>query len=604
MLNYTKQEILTMMEGVDRNWYPTVNDRQAWEAVPEAAKKEIINQAEGYLNFQWMPLPATLYLDFTRTGNRVNYENVVFERRKVLGTLMMAELFEDKGRFLDALIDAVWATCEESTWAIPASNFIDSVTYRPLPDVDEEIVELFSTETGVQIAFIYNLLGSRLDAVTPLITKRMKYELEKRIIRGYLQRDDFMWMGITHSNRLNNWAPWCSSNVLMTATLSGQTPEVLAEVIAKSMKTVQRFIDGSNDDGGCDEGASYWDRAGASMFECLDFYYRISNGKIDLFGEEKIKALGQFIKYMHISDKWFVNFSDGHAKVTINSYVAYLIGKRIHDDDLCSMAAEAYDAYLTSGLPSIVKSPMRGVPGLLSANEIMKHKGQITQVKEKYLSRTQVMVARRGTFFLAAKGGFNEESHNHNDVGQFILFRGGKPVFVDVGVGAYSKKTFSEQRYEIWTMQSRYHNLPTLNGVQQHHGFEYTARNTAFAFDEDSVQFSLDIAKAYPDACECQQYLRTLVLNENSFILKDEFAFQQDINQIEFSFLTLRKAEIQSGAVVLEDVTMEFDSRLSCSIEEIDYQDERLQTIWEIPMRRIVFTAEVGKAGEFQFVVR
>ena len=110
--------------------------------------------------------------------------------------------------------------------------------------------------------------------------------------------------------------------------------------------------------------------------------------------------------------------------------------------------------------------------------------------------------------------------------------------------------------------------------------------------------------RTYPDACECQQYLRTLVLNENSFTLKDEFAFQQDINQIEFSFLTLRKAEIHSGAVVLEDITMEFDSRLSCSIEEIDYQDERLQTIWEIPMRRIVFTAEVGKAGAFQFVVR
>lgn len=60
---------------------------------------------------------------------------------------------------MDALIDAIWATCEESTWAIPASNFIGDVTYRPLPDISEDIVELFSSETGVQVAVAYHLLG-------------------------------------------------------------------------------------------------------------------------------------------------------------------------------------------------------------------------------------------------------------------------------------------------------------------------------------------------------------------------------------------------------------------------------------------------------------
>ena len=37
-------------------------------------------------------------------------------------------------------------------------------------------------------------------------------------------------------------------------------------------------------------------------------------------------------------------------------------------------------------------------------------------------------------FYVAAQGGHNAESHNHNDVGNFIVFLNGKPVIVDVGV--------------------------------------------------------------------------------------------------------------------------------------------------------------------------
>src|SRR5437868_14155296 len=58
--------------------------------------------------------------------------------------------------------------------------------------------------------------------------------------------------------------------------------------------------------------------------------------------------------------------------------------------------------------------------------------------------------------YVAAWGGHNAQSHNHNDVGNFIVYGDGKPVLIDVGVETYSAKTFSPQRYEIWTMQSAY----------------------------------------------------------------------------------------------------------------------------------------------------
>lgn len=77
------------------------------------------------------------------------------------------------------------------------------------------------------------------------------------------------------------------------------------------------------------------------------------------------------------------------------------------------------------------------------------------------------MTNKSGLFF-AAKGGYNNESHNHNDAGTFSLYLHTTPVFIDAGVGTYTRQTFSSERYTIWTMQSNYHNLPMINGVPNH----------------------------------------------------------------------------------------------------------------------------------------
>src|SRR5512142_2657979 len=95
--------------------------------------------------------------------------------------------------------------------------------------------------------------------------------------------------------------------------------------------------------------------------------------------------------------------------------------------------------------------------------------------------------------YLAAQGGHNAESHNHNDVGNFIVFAGGKPVVIDIGVETYTAKTFSARRYEIWTMQSAYHNLPTIGGAMQQAGREYQARDVRYQADDRAAEMSLDI---------------------------------------------------------------------------------------------------------------
>src|SRR2546430_13970641 len=96
--------------------------------------------------------------------------------------------------------------------------------------------------------------------------------------------------------------------------------------------------------------------------------------------------------------------------------------------------------------------------------------------------------------YLSAWAGHNAQSHNHNDVGNFIVYGDGTPVLIGVGVETYSAKTFSAQRYEIWTMQSAYHNLPTINGIMQGAGREFQAKDVSFGETANRVTFSADIA--------------------------------------------------------------------------------------------------------------
>ena len=112
-----------------------------------------------------------------------------------------------------------------------------------------------------------------------------------------------------------------------------------------------------------------------------------------------------------------------------------------------------------------------------------------------WLGNLQIMTARRGDYFVAMKGGHNGESHNHNDVGSFVIYANGAPLFIDPGVGEYTAKTFSKNRYDIWTMQSGYHNLPQINGFDQKDSKQYAAK----IINHRNGLLSLDIATAYPE---------------------------------------------------------------------------------------------------------
>ena len=88
---------------------------------------------EKYLKYKWPEMPATVFLEYARNGNRTDYENIRNARMRALQALVFAECVENKGRFFDDITNGVWATCEESFWGVPAHLYIQQADLG-LPD--------------------------------------------------------------------------------------------------------------------------------------------------------------------------------------------------------------------------------------------------------------------------------------------------------------------------------------------------------------------------------------------------------------------------------------------------------------------------------------
>lgn len=605
---YPQERIAKVLIPADqwRPW-PTASDRQAWEGLPESVRKDLIANGEKRLGYNWPDLPATLFLEFAREGNRSRYETVHFDRRYALTDLLIAECVEGKGRFLDDIANGVWALCEESFWGLPAHMGAQKAG-SGLPDPAEPIVDLFAAETGESLAWTDYLLGEQLDKVSPMIRKRILLEMDRRILTPCLTREDFGWMGFA-GGRVNNWNPWCNASWLTCTLLVEPDADRRIAAVAKIVHSLDHFLDAYADDGGCDEGPGYWGRAGASLFDCLELLHGATGGQIDVYDRPLIQEIGRYIYRVHIADDTFVNFADASAQAHPPAELVYRYGKRIGDDRLAAFGAYLHSREQGGFAGAKDYTVGRYLSEIFHAAELDAVRASAPLPRDVWLDGIQVMTARcrEGTsdcYFVAAKGGHNAESHNHNDVGNFIVYMNGRPILIDIGVETYSRKTFSSQRYEIWTMQSAWHNLPTIGGVMQSPGGQFAAKDVQYEADDDHAQLKLDIASAYPRDAGLKSWVRTVRLNRGRHVaISEEYSLDKAVGRITLSFVTPCKvSEPENGRLVLETVyegepplvmQVVYDgAKLKSTVETVPVEDGRLRAVWPERLTRILLTSE------------
>lgn len=591
--------------------WPKAADRAPWEALPAAARNALVSRGEAALGKPWPPLPATLFLEFKREGNRARYEAPSFARRYMLRDLTLAECAESKGRFLDEITNGIWTICEETYWGIPAHVSAQKAG-SGLPDVEEPTVDLFAAETGALLSWVNYLLDGKLTTVSPLVPRRLSVEIECRILIPNAERIDFWWMGLDPATdrSMNNWNPWINSNWLACNLLEERDAQKRARITHKIVRSVDRFLDAYKTDGGCDEGPGYWGRAGGSLFDCLDLLDTASAGKLSAWEIPLVQEIGRYIYRAHIAGDYYLNFADAPAKIRLESDLVYRYGKRIGDSRMQALASSAFHAASTAepGIGSIG----RALPSTFGFAELNATHSPAPLVRDVWLDGIQVMTARTvegsaNGLYLAAKGGHNAESHNHNDVGNFVIYLNGQPAIIDVGVETYSAKTFSSRRYEIWTMQSAYHSLPTIDDVMQSPGHQFAARDVTYNATGTEVRFALDIAGAYPPNAHLKSWKRELLFRrpQNSIALSDRHECTAAPQSLTLSLMTpcavtaQKPGELRlaSSALGTASLAIRYDANaLGFKIEPIDIEDPRLKGIWGPRLHRILFTHASPKA--------
>lgn len=609
--------------------YPRATERDAWMQVPEDLRAAMVNRAKLWQGKDWPSLLATTELEYRRNGNRSHYEDQQFGRRHRLIDLVLGECAEGQGHFLDDIANGVWLICEESFWGAPAHLGAQHAGIG-LPDTAEPIVDLFAAETASTMAWVEYLLGENLNRVSLRIVPRIRLETKRRVLDPLLMRDDFGWMGMKpQRGHLNNWNPWINSNWLMTNLLLEEDAERRQRAIERSCRSLDEFLSDYSPDGGCEEGPVYWQRSPGSYFDCCRTLASATGGAADVMTHPFVQKMGQYIADVHIAGHAYVNYGDAHMEDAPTPELVYRYGTAAKLSTLAEFGAfySAKDSLGARGNPVVLEHALgaglpslaRILPDILRAPEIRTAQKADALGRDAWYPALHLMTARQkaGTtdgFYLAVQAASNGRSHGHNDSGSFIIFHDGEPVFIDVGVEAYTAKTFSSERYTLWTMQSAYHNLPTVRGVMQHEGNPYAASEVKYTTSDESAGVRANLATAYPPEAGIRRWIREIRLDRKAGVVRlmEDFELTRS-GPVALSFMTSRMpSESGSGAFVLhsekagvKDVLLHYDAAaLAFKMERIELEDAGMRRSWGPAVYRVQLQTKADVAqGRWNFEI-
>ena len=386
-------------------------------------------------------------------------------------------------------------------------------------------------------------------------------------------------MGFIRSD-LNNWTPWIVSNVMDCLLLLLDDRPRLCEGLARALRMLDRYLACVSPDGGCDEGCAYWNMAGGALLDCLESLRLATGGKADFYANPLIRAIGEFPLKVHIAGDWFLNFADCDAKPALDAERVYRYGQRTGNEALMALGAglNARGGVRPQDTPQMSR--------VLNALFNPAPRGCMPPPAGMALDDLQLYAFTENGLYAAVKGGHNGESHNHNDVGGFVLYADGQPEIIDLGNMRYTAKTFGPERYTLPNTRSENHNVPMPGGVEQAAGRAYAARDVHYT----SNGVTMDIAAAYPLGARLLALTRGLSLSPKGVVLSDAVSFESPL-PVTWVFMLRNRPALRPGRADFGALTMRFPPSLQAEATEYPVTDERMRRCFPGSVWRLTLTA-------------
>ncbi len=497
---------------------PNIRERSFWDG--EAKKTYaagILAAADHSVTVKEYP-PSGLYMFFYETGNRYRYENVYSDFRRTLCNTVLAACLSNGAEHIAEAKRLMRLACAMPSWILPAHD-----TDHLVHDGKAMRIELVSSGMGQNIALAAMLLEPELE---PELKQLVKRTLEARIIGHFedmtngKQKKDWL------ESRMN-WNPVCLEGVVGTLLAADMNDVRRSELLRKAVFYSRNYVKGFSGDGYCSEGMDYWSYGlGYYMRMALKFH-EVGNGAIDLMKDPKFQAVARFPERLMLADDVFPAYGDSNAFARTPrarlALAAYLLGEKpvyplpapseksanLGDTLLCIMLAGKEREVASAGRKDEFLS------GFPDSGVFVLRPG------EKKACRLAV----------SFKGRHNHESHNHNDVGSYVISVDGKcPVVIDPGLPAYTRRTFSSERYSSRITNSYGHSVPRIDGRLQVAGRNTEAHLLKKEITADSVMAAFDIRNAYRNIPGIRKLNRTFRYSRSGsgcFQVMDEAEFEE-----------------------------------------------------------------------------
>jgi hypothetical protein len=459
-------------------------------------------------------LPETTYTKYRRfkvAGERPPYQDPYYEKRTLLTRGVVAAWLDQDDARINRINDLIWSICEETTWVVPAHERGGG-----------PFIDLFAAETGCDLAQVLLVLGDRLPEE---IRNRVRDEIRRRIFDPYLEHGaEYSW-----GSGRNNWTGVCAGSIGQTFLLLEDDPARLSQALATVLAQLERFIANAfTEDGASLEGIGYWNYGLSHYVSFAEMLRGRTNGAIDLLGQEKMKAIAQYPGTVYLGNGLYASFADAHETSEVEPYLAARISQRTGATELLGLVGSATDWRLNTLLRNLT-----WWDGSRAAEP---------PLREAFLPKSGIAKFVSGPAVLAIKAGNNDEPHNHNDIGSFMLCYDGVAYLCDPGAGLYNAAYFSSKRYDNVFANSYGHSVPRIGGRLQKPGpnFGGTIERTG----DKSVAIRFENAYGIPELREAS---RRAELQDGVFTLEDTLDFNGAGMEVEEAFVTWQKAEVSGN---------------------------------------------------------
>ncbi|MFH1024375.1 MAG: heparinase II/III family protein [Planctomycetota bacterium] len=477
-------------------------------------------------------LPHTEYRRYLQDGDRAGYEHSYFARRYHLAAAAVGHFLAPDPALLAAVHDYLWAICEETTWIAPAH--------------ERGGMDLFATETAFALAETLVLLGGEIAGE---IRERVRHEIERQVVGPYLAGAGRVRRGrvapgeenltarflgrrregIPFFKYYNNWNGVCNGSVGAVLLHLESDPERLARGVNLVLESLEYFLAHAfGADGASNEGAAYWQYGLVNVIAFSELLRAHTGGRVDFLAHPRMRRIAEYPLKVLLSPRHFYNPADCPTRVAFEPGVISRLADRTGVRDLRSLLPTTIG--INYRLPMVLRN-------LLWWDG---RRGTGRPVDDVLLAEVGVFRVRSGRTVLAGKAGFNRESHNHNDVGSFVVHAAGEDLLCDPGSAPYTRWYFEGRtRYKLFVhTQSLGHSVPVVAGKLQEFGLRYRGRIVRFEPGRREKSVEIAFARAYPVKNLRSLRRRLTLAPGGQFVLMDRIVFSGRGAAIEEGFVT------------------------------------------------------------------